>query len=255
MSKHPIIKIIGVGSGNNTLQYVQNTGIKNVEFLEYETVPENNEQIKNTLSEATNMIFLIANSDESTNIELAIITAKIAKELDILTIVLLIKPFDIESENTKELYQACDTLLIIPNEKNKNFSQANNIIATIIKNIIELIIIPQEINLDFDDVKTVMKNAGAAFVGFGKADGENRSLNATKKALNSSLLTTKNISGATKILLSVTAGKAEIKMEELCQITDYINEQTGQNALTIFGAGNDESLNDAISVMIIATGF
>jgi cell division protein FtsZ len=309
-SKHPIIKIVGVGGGgSNAVRYMYSRGIKDVEFVVCNTdvqalasseIPtklqigstlteglgaganpevgreaaiESREEIRELLSHGTKMLFVTAGMGGGTGTGAAPVIAEVARELGILTIAIVTAPFGFEGRKKKQyadegiarLREVCDTVLIISNEKlreiyknlkmSEAFSQADNILATAAKSIAELITVPQEINLDFEDVKTVMRNSGSALMGSGKAEGEGRSLKAAQEALNSPLLTIQNAYGAQKVLLSIMSGKSEIAMEELTEITDYIQDQMGQDALVIFGAGTDETLGDAIRVTIIATGF
>jgi cell division protein FtsZ len=136
------------------------------------------------------------------------------------------------------------------------FAQADNILTTAAKGIAEMITVSQYINVDFEDVKTVMRNSGAAVMGSAKAEGENRALRAAQEALTSPLLNNKNIFGAQKILLSVMSGeKAELQMDEFNEITEYISEKVGDEADLIFGMGTDSTLAESIRVTIIATGF
>lgn len=238
-----------------------------------EAAMESKEEIRELLAHGTKMLFVTAGMGGGTGTGAAPVIAEVARELGILTIAIVTAPFGFEGRKKKQyadeginrLREVCDTVLIISNEKlreiyknlkmSEAFSQADNILATAAKSIAELITVPQEINLDFEDVKTVMRNSGSALMGSGKAEGEGRSLKAAQEALNSPLLTIQNAYGAQKVLLSIMSGKSEIAMEELSEITDFIQDQMGQDALVIFGAGTDETLGDAIRVTIIATGF
>ncbi len=238
-----------------------------------EAAMESKEEIRELLAHGTKMLFVTAGMGGGTGTGAAPVIAEVARELGILTIAIVTAPFGFEGRKKKQyadegitrLREVCDTVLIISNEKlreiyknlkmSEAFSQADNILATAAKSIAELITVPQELNLDFEDVKTVMRNSGSALMGSGKAEGEGRALKAAQEALNSPLLTIQNAYGAQKVLLSIMSGKSEIVMDEVTQITEYIQEQIGEDALVIFGLGNDDSLGDAIRVTIIATGF
>ncbi|MCU0447518.1 MAG: cell division protein FtsZ [Microscillaceae bacterium] len=239
-----------------------------------EAAIESREEIRELLSHGTKMLFITAGMGGGTGTGAAPIIAEIARELGILTVAIVTAPFTFEGRKKRQYADAglnslrdmCDTVLIISNDKlreiygnlkmSEAFSQADNILATAAKGIAELITVPQYVNVDFEDVKTVMRNSGAAVMGSAKTEGESRALRAAQEALNSPLLNNKNIFGAKKILLSIMSGeKAELQMEELTQITEYIEEKVGMDAEMIFGTGMDASLGDSIRVTIIATGF
>ncbi len=164
-----------------------------------------------------------------------------------------------------ELRKFVDTLLIISNDKLRQlfgnltltdaFSKADNILATAARGIAEVITVPGQVNVDFQDVRTVMKDSGAAIMGTGIAEGENRAMEAVDAALTSPLLNDNNIKGASNILLYLSSGEEEIKMDEVSEITEHIQNEAGNNAEMIWGNGIDESLNKKISITIIATGF
>jgi cell division protein FtsZ len=239
-----------------------------------EAAVESREEIRELLSHGTKMLFITAGMGGGTGTGAAPIIAEIARELGILTVAIITAPFTFEGRKKRQfaenglnqMREICDTVLVISNDKlreiygnlkmSEAFSQADNILATAAKGIAELITVPQYVNVDFEDVKTVMRNSGAAVMGSAKTEGENRALRAAQEALNSPLLNNKNIFGAKKILLSIMSGeKAELQMEELTQITEYIEEKVGEDAEMIFGTGLDASLGDSIRVTIIATGF
>jgi cell division protein FtsZ len=158
-----------------------------------------------------------------------------------------------------------DALLIISNDKLRHlcgdlplseaFKRADNVLTTAAKGIAEIITVAGYINVDFEDVKTVMKNSGVAIMGTGVANGPNRALSAVEEALNSPLLDNNDISGAVNLLLYISSGKNEITMDEVTEITDYIQKKTQSTGDIIWGNGFDESLDDKVSVTIIATGF
>ncbi|TAE46660.1 MAG: cell division protein FtsZ [Cytophagales bacterium] len=238
-----------------------------------EAALESKEEIKELFSHNTKMLFITAGMGGGTGTGAAPVIAQIAKEMGILTVAIVTSPFGFEGRKKRThaedglnaLRETCDTVLVISNDKLKEvygslkmseaFSQADNILATAAKGIAEMITVEQSVNVDFEDVKTVMKNSGAAVMGSAKAEGEGRAFRAAQEALNSPLLNNQNVFGAQKILLSVMSGKSELGMDELGEITDYIIEQTGNEATIIFGLGTDLSLGDGIRVTIIATGF
>src|SRR5690606_27530838 len=134
--------------------------------------------------------------------------------------------------------------------------QADNVLTTASKGIAEIITVPGYVNVDFEDVKTVMKNSGAAVMGSAQTQGENRARKAAEAAISSPLLNNRDILGADKILLSIISGEeAELQMDELTEITEYIQQKSGDNAEVIFGHGVDPELGESIRVTVIATGF
>ncbi len=235
---------------------------------------ESKEEIKNTLIKNTKMLFITAGMGGGTGTGAAPVIAEIAKELGILTVGIVTLPFAFEGkkkckqaqEGIQKLKAHCDTVLVILNDRLRKiygnltisnaFQKADNVLTTAAKSIAEIITVPGYVNVDFEDVKTVIKNAGAAVMGSGQASGENRALQAAEEAINSPLLDYQNIYGATKMLLSIASGiKTELQMDELTVITDYIQEKVGEEVEIIFGHSVEESLEDKISVTIIATGF
>lgn len=239
-----------------------------------EAALESKEEIGELLSHNTKMLFITAGMGGGTGTGGAPIIAEIARDLGILTVAIVTAPFTFEGKRKRKyadagvasLREICDTLLVISNDRlleifgnlkmSEAFAQADNILATAAKGIAELITVPQYVNVDFEDVKTVMRNSGAAVMGSAKTEGENRSIRAAQEALNSPLLNNKSIQGAKKILLSIMSGeKSELQMEELTSITTYIEEKVGEEADMIFGTGIDTTLGDSIQVTIIATGF
>ena len=235
---------------------------------------ESKEEIRDLLSQDTKMVFITAGMGGGTGTGAAPVIAQVAKELDILTVGIVTAPFAFEGkkkmeaadEGIKELKRFCDTVLVIMNDKLREvygnlsirdaFGEADNVLTTAAKGIAEIITVPGYVNVDFEDVKTVMKNAGPAVMGSAKTLGENRARRAAEEALNSPLLNQQNIFGAEKILLSIISGEeAELQMDELTDITDYIQEYAGDNAEVIFGHGVDSNLGEHIRVTVIATGF
>ncbi len=235
---------------------------------------ESKEEIREMLSTDTRMVFITAGMGGGTGTGAAPELAKVAKELGILTVGIVTMPFGFEGrkkkklaeEGIRELRSNCDTVLVILNDKLRQvygnltlsnaFAQADNILTTAAKSIAEIITVPGYINVDFEDVKTVMAGSGAAVMGSARAEGEHRAKRAAEEALSSPLLDDKNILGAKKILLAIRSGeRAEMSMDELTEITEHIQNEAGDEAEVIFGHGIDESLGEAIMVTVIATGF
>ncbi len=234
---------------------------------------ENINEIKEILSINTKMLFITAGMGGGTGTGAAPIIAAAAKELDILTVAIVTLPFAFEGrkrtelakEGIAELKKHVDTILIINNDKlrelygnlslSQAFSQADNILTKAAKGIAEIITVTGYINVDFEDVNTVMRNSGVAIMGAGKAEGENRAIEATEQALSSPLLNDNDINGATNMLLYIASGENEITMDEVSEITEIIQNHTGYDCEVIWGNGIDPELGDSISITLIATGF
>lgn len=235
---------------------------------------ESKEEIRELLSQDTKMVFITAGMGGGTGTGAAPVIAQVSKELDILTVGIVTAPFAFEGkkkmkaaeEGIKELKRYCDTVIVIMNDKLREiygnlsisdaFAEADNVLTTAAKGIAEIITVPGYVNVDFEDVKTVMKDAGPAVMGSAKTIGDSRARRAAEEALNSPLLNQQNIFGAQKILLSIISGEeAELQMDELTEITDYIQEYAGDEAEVIFGHGVDPTLGENIRVTVIATGF
>ena len=234
---------------------------------------ENIDQLKALLEKNTKMLFITAGMGGGTGTGAAPVIAATAKEMGILTVAIVTIPFAFEGrkrkqqaeEGIKELRKNVDTLLVICNDKlrelygnlclSEAFSKADNILTTAAKGIAEIITVPGYINVDFEDVKTVMKNSGVAIMGSGFAEGENRSVKAVEMALSSPLLNDNHIKGASNILLYIASGTEEIRMDEVSEITEYIQNESGSTAEIIWGNGTDNSLGKMIGVTLIATGF
>ncbi|MFY0599130.1 MAG: cell division protein FtsZ [Cyclobacteriaceae bacterium] len=235
---------------------------------------ESKDDIRDMLAEDTKMIFITAGMGGGTGTGAAPVIAEIAKEMDILTVGIVTAPFAFEgkkkmnqaNEGIAALKKNCDTVLVILNDKLRQifgnlaireaFGQADNVLTTAAKGIAEIITVPGYVNVDFEDVKTVMKDAGAAVMGSAQTYGESRARRAAEEALNSPLLNNQNIHGAQKILLSIMSGEeAELQMDELAEVTDYMQEFSGDDADVIFGHGVDPELGENIKVTVIATGF
>ena len=234
---------------------------------------ENIEEIRELLSDKTKMLFITAGMGGGTGTGAAPVIAAIAKELGILTVAIVSIPFAFEGRKRKlqaeqgldELRRNVDTLLVISNDKlrelhgnlklSEAFAKADNILTDAAKGIAEIITVTGYVNVDFEDVKTVMKDSGVAIMGTGRASGEKRALRAVEMALTSPLLNDSNIKGARNILLYMASGSEEMEMDEVSEITDFIQDEAGLTAEIIWGNGYDESLNDEISITVIATGF
>lgn len=234
---------------------------------------EDIENIKAILQNNTKMVFITAGMGGGTGTGAAPVIAEVAREMGILTVGIVTIPFSFEGRRRKQqaeeglnaLRNHVDTMLIINNDKlrmihgnlkmGECFSKADDILTTAAKGIAEIITVAGYINVDFEDVKTVMKDGGTAIMGSATAEGENRAIQAVTKALESPLLNDNEINGANFILLNVTSGVEEITMDEIDEITDYIQKQAGYTAELIWGNGTDESLGNKVSVTVIATGF
>ncbi len=234
---------------------------------------ENIDEIKAILSTGTKMVFVTAGMGGGTGTGAAPVVAQIAKEMGILTVGIVTVPFGFEGrkrrqqaeEGLDEMRKNVDTLLVINNERLREisgnltignaFSQADDVLAMAAKGIAEVISVTGNINVDFNDVNTVMKNSGVAIMGSACAGGENRAIEAVQHALSSPLLNDNDISGAKYVLLNITYGDNEVLMDEITAITDFIQDEAGSTADVIWGHGFDGTLGDKLSVTIIATGF
>ena len=234
---------------------------------------ENIEELREVLSKNTKMVFVTAGMGGGTGTGAAPVIAQVAKDLGILTVGIVTIPFDFEGrkrrlqaeEGLEKMRQNVDTLLIINNEKlrefgknmalTKAFAEADNILTVAAKGIAEVISVTGMINVDFNDVNTVLRNSGHAIMGSAIAEGENRAIEAVQAALNSPLLNENDILGAKYVLLNITYGDKEVMMDEITNITDFIQDAAGATADVIWGHGYDQSLGDNISITLIATGF
>ncbi|HEY9083746.1 MAG TPA: cell division protein FtsZ [Vicingaceae bacterium] len=234
---------------------------------------EDIDNIKKILENNTKMVFITAGMGGGTGTGAAPVIANVAREMGILTVGIVTIPFSFEGrrrkqqaeEGLEQLRQNVDTLLIINNDKlrmmhgnlkmGEAFSKADDILTVAAKGIAEIITVAGYINVDFEDVKTVMKDGGTAIMGSATAEGDNRAIEAVTKAISSPLLNDNEIEGANYILLNITSGEDEITMDEIDDITDYIQNEAGYTAELIWGNGLDESLGNKVSVTVIATGF
>ena len=302
------IKVIGVGGGgNNVVNRMVHSGVKGVDFVAINTdkqalnvssatykiqvgeklthgqgagadpdvgrraAEESRSQIAKAL-EDTDMVFITAGMGGGTGTGGAPIVAQIAKEMGILTVGVVTKPFKFEGlrrmraaeVGINELKDNVDSLVIIPNERLKfatdqkitfanAFEIADDVLRQAVQSISDLIKGTGYINLDFADVSTVMKDAGMAHMGVGRAAGKGKAEEAAKMAISSPLLET-SIEGARGVLINIT-GSPDIGLEEVEQAATLVQEAVHPDALTIFGAAFDESLEDEMRVTVIATGF
>lgn len=235
---------------------------------------ESKDEIRDLLSKSTKMLFVTAGMGGGTGTGAAPVIANIAKEMGILTVGIVTAPFMFEGikkmdqaqMGIKELKENCDTVIVILNDKlreiygnlsiTKAFAEADNVLTTAAKGIAEIITVPGYVNVDFQDVNTVMRNSGAAVMGSATTEGDNRARRAAEEAISSPLLNNENIHGCKKILLSIISGEeAELQMDELTAITEFIQEIAGDEAEVIFGHGIDQALDSSLRVTLIATGF
>ncbi len=234
---------------------------------------ENIEDIKAVLEDNTKMLFITAGMGGGTGTGAAPVIAAEARKMGILTVGIVTIPFSFEGrkrkqqaeQGLKELREQVDTLLVICNDKlrelygnlalSEAFHKADDILTTAARGIAEIITVIGYINVDFEDVKTVMKNSGVAIMGSGSAEGEYRATKAVEEAMNSPLLNDNNIEGAKNILLYISSGHEEISMDEVTEITDFIQTKAGQDADIIWGNGRDETLGNRINITLVATGF
>jgi cell division protein FtsZ len=238
-----------------------------------EAVLENLDELRQLLSTGTKMVFITAGMGGGTGTGAAPVIAQLARELGILTVGIVTSPFHWEGRRRKsqavtgeeELRNAVDTLLVINNDRlrdlfgnlsvNNAFEHADNVLTTAARGIAEIITKTGKVNVDFEDVKTVMTRSGNAIMGMAEAEGEDRALRAAREALDSPLLNDSNIAGAKFVLLNITYGTREILMDEIGEITDHIQQAAGSGADVIWGYGMEESLGDKVRITVIATGF
>ena len=238
-----------------------------------EAALESINEIKRFLGEGTQMVFITAGLGGGTGTGAAPVIASIARELGILSVGIVTIPFAFEGKKRRsqaeigleEMKKYVDTLLVIGNDKlreiygnlkmSEAFAHADDVLTGAAKSIAEIISLHMHINVDFNDVKTVMKDSGKAIMGSGVASGEKRAIKAVEEALNSPLLNDNDITGARHVLLNIMSGTDDIDMDEFGEITDFIQEASGGTAELITGYGTDPSLGDNVSVTIIATGF
>lgn len=229
--------------------------------------------VKNFFSDHTKMMFVTAGMGGGTGTGAAPVIAKAAQELDILTVGIVTIPFQFEGRRRneqalaglEELKKNVDTIIVISNDKlrqmhgnlglSQAFAEADNVLTTAARGIAEIITVPGYINVDFEDVNTVMRGSGVAIMGTAIAEGKDRAKRAAEMALKSPLLEDSDIRGAQNILLNITSGKNEVTMDEVFEITEYIQSEAGKDANLIWGNCYDQSLTDEVIVTVIATGF
>ena len=305
-----VIKAIGVGGGgSNAINHMFKQGIKGVDFVICNTdaqalansgVPnkiqlgvnlteglgaganpeigekaalESSEDIMSMLNINTKMVFITAGMGGGTGTGAAPVIAKMAKDMNILTVGIVTTPFNFEGKirhdqaqlGIEKLREQVDSLIIINNNKLRDvygnlgfkagFSKADEVLSTASKGIAEVITHHYTQNIDLKDAKTVLSNSGTAIMGAASSFGENRAYDAITKALDSPLLNDNKITGAKNVLLLIVSGNEEITIDEIAEINDYIQDQSGNVANIIMGVGEDLELEDSISVTVIATGF
>ena len=234
---------------------------------------ESLEDIREILSKNTKMAFITAGMGGGTGTGAAPVIAELAREMGILTVGIVTTPFSFEGrrklrqadDGIQRLKEHVDTILIISNDKiremfgdltkSEAFGQADDILATAAKSISEIITVPGEINVDFADVKYVMSDSGVAIMGSAFAEGENRAERAVQNALNSPLLNDNDIRGAKHVLINISSGHQQVTIDEITEISDYVQEIAGNDTDIIFGTCDDDTLGEKLSVTVIATGF
>ncbi|PHS04741.1 MAG: cell division protein FtsZ [Kordia sp.] len=309
-NKSNVIKVIGVGGGgSNAINHMFESGINGVDFivcntdsqaLENSAVPnkiqlgmslteglgaganpdvgersaiESFEDIKAMLGTNTKMIFITAGMGGGTGTGAAPVIARMAKELDVLTVGIVTVPFQFEGKvrneqaqiGVEKLRKEVDSLIVINNNKLREvygnlgfkagFAKADEVLATAAKGIAEVITHHYMQNIDLRDAKTVLSNSGSAIMGSATASGANRATDAISNALDSPLLNDNKITGAKNVLLLIISGSEEITIDEIGEINEHIQSEAGNGVNIIMGVGEDESIGGDVSVTIIATGF
>ena len=234
---------------------------------------ESYEELKNLLETQTKMLFITAGMGGGTGTGAAPIIAEMAKEFDILTVGIVTIPFNFEGKNRElqaikgleKLKKSVDSLIIINNNKlrevygnlgfKEGFSKADEVLATAAKGVAQVITHHYTQNIDLKDAKTVLSNSGTAIMGSSTASGSNRANEAVIKALDSPLLNDNKIEGSKNVLLLIVSGSDEITIDEIGEINEHIQNETGNSANIIMGVGEDLELGNNISVTVIATGF
>ena len=234
---------------------------------------ESYEELKNLLETQTKMLFITAGMGGGTGTGAAPIIAEMAKEFDILTVGIVTIPFNFEGKNRElqaikgleKLKRSVDSLIIINNNKlrevygnlgfKEGFSKADEVLATAAKGVAQVITHHYTQNIDLKDAKTVLSNSGTAIMGSSTASGSNRANEAVIKALDSPLLNDNKIEGSKNVLLLIISGSDEITIDEIGEINEHIQNETGNSANIIMGVGEDLDLGNNISVTVIATGF
>lgn len=304
-----VIKVLGVGGGgSNAVNRMITTGVRNVHFIAVNTdlqalqmsqaeiklpigtkltgglgaggVPdvgekaalEDQEEVQ-TMMRGADMVFITAGMGGGTGTGAAPILAHIAKELEVLTVAVVTKPFDFEGkrkmmiaeEGIEKLREEVDTLILIPNQYllkiverrtpiKEAFFLADDVLRQGVQGISDLITEPGEINIDFADVKTIMKGKGDALMGIGEGNGDNRAVDAATNAINNPLLEDAKIEGAAGILVNVTGGN-DLSLTEYEEVLKIITANADDDALIISGNSIKDSMNETVKVTVIATGF
>ena len=302
------IKVVGCGGGgNNAVNRMMDAGLRGVEFIAVNTdrqaLGQSNAQVKIQIGEkltkglgagahpdvgrraaeesreeiasalkGADLVFITAGMGGGTGTGAAPIVAEVARDLGMLTIAVVTKPFNFEGKQRmknaeagiEELKTNVDTLVVIPNDRLlqvvskqtsmiEAFRVADDVLRQGIQGISDLIAVPAMINLDFADVKTVMESGGMAHMGIGIGSGENKLVDAAKNAIASPLLET-NIDGARAVLINITGG-ADISIVDINEAANLVMEAADPDANIIFGAGIDETMGDDVRITVIATGF
>ncbi|MDA7585189.1 cell division protein FtsZ [Luminiphilus sp.] len=303
-----VIKVVGVGGGGgNAVRHMIENNVEGVDFICANTdaqalsdiaaktvlqlgtgitkglgaganpdigraaAMEDRDRIADALHGA-DMVFVTAGMGGGTGTGGAPIVAEVAREMGILTVAVVTRPFSFEGKSRLkiaeaglgELEQHCDSLITIPNEKllevlGKNtslldaFREANDVLLGAVQGIAELIIRPGMINVDFADVRTVMSEMGAAMMGTGQASGENRAREAAERAINSPLLDDIDVSGAKGVLVNITAGM-DLSLGEFAEVGDTIEEYASEDATVVVGTVIDPDMADTLKVTVVATG-
>jgi cell division protein FtsZ len=305
-----IIKVMGVGGGgSNAVNYMHNRGIIGVDFFLCNTDAQHLEKspiknkiqlgsslteglgaggdpefgkrcalesinhIEEALKHNTKMLFITAGMGGGTGTGAAPVIAQKAKQMGILTVGIVTKPFknegplksDKAEKGIEELKPHVDALLVINNERiiqmysnlriRESLSKADDILCTAVKGIAEIITVEGYMNVDFRDVKTALENSGRAIMGTGLSTGDNRALNAAQMALDSPLLDDNSIEGAEHILLNICFGNEEPYTNEISAICEFLQQEAGKNANLKYGLTQSEGLGDELSVTVVATGF
>ena len=248
-------------------------GAGNMPQMGEDAARENYEDLKQVLQGNTKMLFITAGMGGGTGTGAAPVIASLARELEILTIAVVTVPSPAEGkkrfgqamDGIKKLGEYVDSMLVISNQRLHNifgdlparqaFKMADNIVATAVKGVAEIITLHGNVNIDYTDVYTVMHESRVFIMGTGIAAGEGRAMNAVNKALESPLLDSNDIFGTKNILLNIISGKDEITIGEIGEIIETLQERAGQEADIIWGNGYDERLGENVSVTILATGF
>jgi cell division protein FtsZ len=268
LEKSPVPNKIQLGSS-----LTKGLGAGSIPEVGRDAALESVEDVRKYLETNTQMVFITAGLGGGTGTGAAPVIASVARELGILTVGIVTIPFAFEGKKRRqqaeqgleEMKKYVDTLLVIGNDKlreiygnlkmSEAFAHADDVLTGAAKSIAEIISLHMHVNVDFNDVKTVMKDSGVAIMGSAVASGEKRALRAVEEALNSPLLNDNDIRGARHVLLNIMSGSDDIDMDEFGEITDFIQEAAGGTAELITGYGTDPSLGDNVSVTIIATGF